>query len=458
MSIRGLQTGASGLIAAQKALEVTAHNLANVGTDGYTRQRVNQVNRPPDAGLAGGVQRLAPGNGVVVTGIERLADELASRAVRDTLATLGAEDASAGVLERLEGLLGGIDDGANRALSEMWAAWDALVLNPADAAARRGVLDASERFATVIRRAASDLRRTATEVATELADHTAEVNRLTAEVARLNTALGAQAGTGGFDGDIRDAVDRATARLAELVGATTRWADDGTAVVSIGSMPVVQGGRSSTLTLSGDPPVLTTADGGLVVRPAGRVGGLIATASVTLPELSAGLDGLAVAVRDAVNGLHASAAGRPTFDADGNPGGALFAGDGAATLRVVDGLVPSRVAAALTPNPADGNNALAISGLRTAPGPDGSTLGDRLRSLVADLGGRTAAARARRDAARGAAEVARDRRDRAAAVSVDEELTAMIRYQRAYQAAARVITAADEALDVLINRTGLVGR
>jgi flagellar hook-associated protein 1 FlgK len=50
------------------------------------------------------------------------------------------------------------------------------------------------------------------------------------------------------------------------------------------------------------------------------------------------------------------------------------------------------------------------------------------------------------------------RRDSVSGVSLDEEATDMIRFQRAYQAAARVITIVDETLDTIINRTGLVGR
>jgi flagellar hook-associated protein 1 FlgK len=105
-------------------------------------------------------------------------------------------------------------------------------------------------------------------------------------------------------------------------------------------------------------------------------------------------------------------------------------------------------------------NADALAGLRHELVAQGATisLDDSIRSLVAHVGELTAAAAsgARSQVALTAA--ADNSRVQAHGVSIDEEMVNLITYQRAYEAAARVMTAVDESLDTLINRTGLVGR
>jgi flagellar hook-associated protein 1 FlgK len=170
---------------------------------------------------------------------------------------------------------------------------------------------------------------------------------------------------------------------------------------------------------------------------------------------------LAVGLRDALNTAHSNG-----FDLDGNAGGPLFTGTGASTFSVDAAMTARRLAASATGAAADGNNALVISALR-----DGTIIGSvnapasltlRARDALADLTavvGVSAAAADRTEQMVGSALAAADaRRDEVSGVSIDEEMTQLMRYQRAYEAAARVVTAMDDVLDTLVNRLGLVGR
>jgi flagellar hook-associated protein 1 FlgK len=125
---------------------------------------------------------------------------------------------------------------------------------------------------------------------------------------------------------------------------------------------------------------------------------------------------------------------------------------------------PADLAAATNAGPPvpafDGTNADALSGLRhsLAAGGGTMTLGEDIRALVTELGAATAAGRAAAATNARQAQSAEASRTQVHGVSVDEEMVNLLTYQRAYEAAARVMTAVDEALDTLINRTGLVGR
>ena len=105
-------------------------------------------------------------------------------------------------------------------------------------------------------------------------------------------------------------------------------------------------------------------------------------------------------------------------------------------------------------------NAEALSALRDSLVADGGTLtvDDAMRNIVSFVGEMTASAISGARSQAALTSAAESARMQAHGVSIDEEMVNLITYQRAYEAAARVMTAVDESLDTLINRTGLVGR
>jgi flagellar hook-associated protein 1 FlgK len=198
-----------------------------------------------------------------------------------------------------------------------------------------------------------------------------------------------------------------------------------------------------------------------VALGAGELAGVVEIRDTTLASYRTSLNTLAKGIADAVNVLHQSGT-----DATGVAGLAFFsytAGNEAGSLAVNATIVadPRRVAAAGGPNrPGDGSIAASIADLRTALlfGTGSQTASDVYAGFVSRIGSDT---RQGTEMASNQALVVshlETRRESVSGVSLDEEATDMIRFQHAYQAAARVITAVDEMLDLLINRTGLVGR
>ena len=106
----------------------------------------------------------------------------------------------------------------------------------------------------------------------------------------------------------------------------------------------------------------------------------------------------------------------------------------------------------------DGTNALALAGLRTADRGDGQSHDDALRAAIVALGSEVASATRQAGAAAEIATTAELNRESMHGVSIDEEMVALVQYQRALEASTRVMTAADEMLNTIINRMGIVGR
>jgi flagellar hook-associated protein 1 len=213
---------------------------------------------------------------------------------------------------------------------------------------------------------------------------------------------------------------------------------------------------------AGNDPRITTTPGGTTLAVGGTAGGQLTALTTTIPEYSQGLDAIARRLVTDLNRVHSEG-----FDAAGNAGGVLMDdGAGGTGTTVTAGNIslrittPAQLAAAST-SPADlgaisgdGKNADRFSQLglgTTAPDAD-------YRALVVALG--VEASVAARDLTvqsviSGQVDAARES---VSGVNLDEEMTSMLSFQHAYNAAARMVTAIDEALDKLINGTGIVGR
>src|SRR5205823_888891 len=245
-------------------------------------------------------------------------------------------------------------------------------------------------------------------------------------------------------------------------GATASLQTDGSASVYLGGSSLVNGGSARLIAASGatrlddvaaTPVTLTWADNGTAVTPqSGQMASMLQTMNGALPHYSAQLDGVAANLAAAVNAVHTTG-----YDKAGNAGQPFFvSSDGgpvtAATIMV--GISnPDEVAASSDPaagGTLDGTNADAIAGIASSVGGPDQTY----RQLIADLGvaGQTADRQAGiQSSLMNAVDSAREAQS---GVNLDEEMTNLITYQRAYQAAARVMTTIDSALDTLINHTG----
>jgi flagellar hook-associated protein 1 FlgK len=287
-----------------------------------------------------------------------------------------------------------------------------------------------------------------------------EINQSLARVAELNVAILDASTSSGSPNDLMDQRDRLIDRLSELAGVSVAYETNGTARVSIGGISLVSGSNSRPLSFDESTGQLMHPSGVAVV-PGGEVRGLQLAVTEDIPALAARLDAFTIDLADALNITHAAG-----FTAAGAPGGPLVTYDplspaGTLTVAITS---PSELATASTAGPPyptyDGSIAQQLADLRSTPvvGGGSQSLTDSYRVFVAALGQESAAARTSAQTQAGLASAADIARTSSSGVSVDEEMVSLIEYQRMYEAAARVITTVDQALDTLINRMGVVGR
>jgi len=448
-----LHTSLTALRASQTGLDTASHNVANAHTPGYTRQRLELRANAPHQTTIGLL-----GAGVDVAQITRSRDDFLDRRVRGAAADAAHQGTRAELLGRTEAILAEPDQGVSGELTALWDAFEDLSLEPSEPAGRQQVLAALGSLTSRVRAVDAGWDALAADTADGAAQTVREANDLLARVAKLNADIPVASVRGTAPNDLMDERDLVADKLAALIGATAAVGADGTMTVTAGGVDLVDGVVATPLALGPGPAHAVTA-GGAAVDPGGRLGGRVAFLTGDLAAHRTALDDLAADLTAELNTRHAAG-----FDADGTPGGALLTYDpavGAGSLDVAAAVATDSrklAAAAATPVAAqDGRNARSLADLRDAA-VGGTTFDGRVRRLTVALAGDVAALRRSADAAEGLQVAASGARSNVTAVSIDEELVSVVQYQRSLEAASRVMTAVDQALDVLINRTGLVGR
>jgi flagellar hook-associated protein 1 len=452
----GLSTALTSLYANRRAMEVTGQNIANASTEGYSRQRVDM--RSIGGATVPGIHAQAPpvGSGVSVEQVHRLNDAFLDNRSRIEHANAEYLGGKQQLLTRVEQVFGEPGDTAIQSqLAEMWNSFGDLTNRPGDPAARTVVLQRASVVVDSVRGAAQSMGSLWQTSREQLDTVVAEINTTAKGVAEMNRVVQVTTASGQPANEVADERDRLVMKLAELTGARGIAREDGSVDVLLGGASLVNGGDARTLEAVGARVMAEQATTPLQMRwtdnntvaaiPSGKVAATLESLSVTLPDYMGQLDTVAAGLASAVNAQHTAG-----YDRDGNPGAAFFTGTTADTLQLAIS-DPDDVAAASTPGGSlAGGNADALADLAKLPdGPD-----KKYRQMVVDLGVFTQSVNRRTEIQTSVVQQIDTERAGQSGVNIDEEMTNLVAYERAYQAAAKVISTIDDMLDTLINRMG----
>jgi flagellar hook-associated protein 1 FlgK len=435
---------------------VTGNNIANVNTPGYSRQRVS-MQTGTTAESAIGVVAF----GVNASGVERIYDRFLGVQLDAETSGLGRWQAQQGMLDRVEVVFdesGGY--GLNQALSEFWNGWQDLVMNPSGTTERTVLAGNAQNLADAIRGKYTELEKVQTDIDGVVTGGLADVNRLTSGIAELNRKIAAIETTGGTANDFRDSRELALKELSEIISVSSYEDSQGQLVVSTGSgRTLVESGNTWALTTrvnsAGHVDVMwPDASSGTDISAeiaGGKIGGWLQVRDVKIDAYQTRLNDLAQGLITEVNTLHTGG-----FDLNGVAGAAFFTGTGAADIAMSSAILADtdRIAAAQTAAGAPGNagNAIAIHALRNelTLGGGTTTFDDAANSLVSLVGSDAAEAKVYAAHQADMTSYLQSYRDSVSGVALDEEMVNLVKFQAAYNAAAKMITMADDMLDTLL--------
>jgi flagellar hook-associated protein 1 FlgK len=430
--MQGLQTALSGLIAQQTALDTTGNNIANANTEGYSRETaLLEPNTPlPIAAISGYTGKGAQlGTGVTVATITRIRNQYLDAQYRTQNSALGAAQTQAETLTQAQTAFNEPSSaGIATQLSNFWSAWNSLATSPTSEAAKQGVVEAGEQLASTFKELSAQLATIssqATEKYNSLTGPSGEVEEIANQIAQLNGQIKLSEEASQPPNEMLDRRDLLLDKLSSLANITVTEQPDHTDTVTFGdaAKPLVEG------TTVNWPQALTEAAGG-------QLGALLnlTGAKGALTGLRTSLDEVASTLASTVNEHLVTP---------------FFSGETAATLAVA--VVSTEVEASGTKNPGGNEVAREIAALRGGAAEQGYA------TLVETVGSDVRATKDDVTTLQGTVASISDQRQSVSGVSLDEEMTNLITFQRGYQASARTLTVMSEMLETLIEHTGAVG-
>jgi flagellar hook-associated protein 1 FlgK len=348
---------------------------------------------------------------------------------------LGGLGATVAGLETIESALAEPgENGISAKLQTFWSDWEGLANDPESTAARQAVIEAGRSIGislAELNSQMSEARKVAASQFESIAGAGGEVETIAKELAALNETIRSSVSAGSQPNDLLDRRDMLLDQLSELGQVSVTEHKDGTVEVGFGgaAMPLVEGGEVNW------PQTLT--------EPKGKLGALLELSQPggTIDSFQTELNAFAEKFATAVNAIHTSAGGPAFFK--------FTPGTGASSLAVA-------VSAAEVQTSGDGSSggneiATAIGALR------GGEVDHLYAAFVTRVGTAMNEASKGETNAKSLVDTVQERRESVSGVSIDEEVTNLTSFQRAYEASARVMTVIDETLDILINRTGRAG-
>lgn len=459
-SFFGIELLRRALYAQQHGMSVTGHNIANVNTPGFARQEAVLATAPPSGGPSRQGTTVIMGTGVTVRGVRQHRDLFLDRQVRQQQQTLAEWQVRQELFSQVEAIFPEPStNGLGTVLGRFWNAWQELSLAPESTAARAALIEQAQTLSGAFRQAKQQIDDLRVQLDTLAVARVGQVNGLASEISDLNAQISRLEVSGTRANDLRDRralLYEEMTRLTDTVGVET---ETGELLVYLQGRQIVgPSGQTDQIVITpgapGSPHTFTHRDGGTVVFGRGDLAATVAARDSEIPRLLGQIDLIAGTIIAEVNAIHATG-----FSLAVPPeGGAFFVGTGAGDVAVRPDLAadPRRVAASASGEIGDGAVAMRVAQLRLARvlGDGTATIDDTYRGLVSEIGvaGREAGRQIENQQL--LLDQLRLRREAASGVSIDEEMTNMLRFQRAYEAAGRMMRAVDEMIQMILTDLG----
>ncbi|MBB2899683.1 flagellar hook-associated protein 1 FlgK [Kineococcus radiotolerans] len=448
----GINTASRALGAAQRGMETTGQNIANVNTPGYSRQRVEQSSSVLNQ-TGQFTQKYVPGDGVVVNGLTRVSDALATATARQDSAAAQEQATAASIWSGTENAIGDTGaSGLSENLKDLSSAWNDLASKAGTDGldgARSLVLTRSETVATQIVGMNTQLEEQYTQLGLQAETLSTQATTIAQNVAKLNTGIRETLASGASANELMDQRDQLLNQLSDITGSRVVNRENGTVDVLVGNATLVTGDFSYKLEIgtqvstTDKTPVGAGAErignqfvatiGGQAAGPvAGSLKATLDGANTTLVKQQGVLDGLATKLTNTVNKAYDGQFFKTSDPAFAAPVKASQLELAASTVRDSNG------------TSADRNYAKKVS---TAF----ADVKTQWRTDVTNLAASTQSANNRAELSAQVSLKSSAVRDGVSGVNLDEEMTNLVAYQHAYSAAAKVLTTMDEALQSLLN-------
>jgi flagellar hook-associated protein 1 FlgK len=448
LATMSLATGA--LAAEQSALTETANNVANVNTPGYSRKQPQFGENPPIV-----LGQLTFGTGVSLENAASIRDPILQIRIQQETGTQGELSAFVNAMQQVQTQFNNQGNDIGTQLSALFASISQLSTSPASIALRQGVLTAASNLASSISTTANNLESQQANLDLSVTQSVDQVNTLTQQIAKVNGQIAALENLHQDASAFIDQRDVLVGQLSNLIDVSQIKTESQISLTTSNGTALVAGTQAFTLTTQPDPSGLEHifSQGNDVTSQlnSGQLGGLLQIRDHKIPSLLVSLNTLAAGISNSFNAANASG-----FDLNGHQGADIFvppaaSGAGAAAGMAVAITDPALIAASSDGSAGSNGNLANFSAIHDQTTFNGETPSDFYGSLIFSIGNDVSSGSIEQQASQLVLQQLQDQRGSISGVSLDEEAGNLVQYQRAYDAAARVVDTVNQMLETLIN-------
>jgi len=442
-----LSIAVRALYAQEGSIDATSNNISNVDTPGYSRETPILTEAPPlDLG------QISMGNGVDFGGVQSIRDNVLDLRIDQETQQQSQLTSYAGYMNQVQSLFSETQgSGLSDAINSFFNSFQQLDGNPTDTPTRQAVISAGQDLASAFQQTGEQLTAIQQGADQEVVQTVQQINADTSQLADLNQQVSSLGANSEQADMLQDSQYQVLNNLSQLVDVAVTHASNGSlTVTTTNGTALVAGGQSFALSTdtnasTGFQDIFSQGSDVTSSFNGGQLAGLLEARDQSIPTVSTSLDNLAAGIINAVNSQSLKG-----YDLNGAKGANFFepvvqpspgSNAGAAENMAVAITDPSQVAASSNGTQGDNANALALANIQNAAVVNGKTATDFYADLVSTVGNDVSTATDEQESVGLVLTQLQNQQSDTSGVSLDEEAANLIQYQRAYEAAAEVVSA-----------------
>ncbi len=433
----------------QKALEVTSNNIANASDPNFSRQRVDF-----SALQANTAETLAVGDGVEISDIKRLRDQFTENQIIAYTQSDSYNEKKAELLSNLESVLSEPSDlGLSNLLGEFFNSWEELSVNPENAQLRTNVVQSAENLSNKLKNIYDGFTTLRGDLEEQAVENVDLLNKYVSEIKTLNDEIFRLGVTDSNSNALLDRRDELILELSNIANINVSYDSDNMANITIGGVYAVDRYYSAQFKVVEDNGNLSiqTVDGISKLKlTKGSLGAIVETANTTIPGYLSYLDTVGNSIVENVNSIHESGY---TNTEPPLTGIKFFDSYDKGNLVINSNIKSDVNFIATSADGTNGNNdiALQIAELSNAKIINGQSLVTSYSNFVSGIGNTISMCKLNNESNSLVLQQLEQQKSSYSGVSLDEEMTNVLQFQKSYEAAAKLIKVADELFEILLN-------
>ncbi len=433
----------------QNAMNVSAHNIANAANSSYSRQKVVLGTEDPEKGA-----KFMWGTGVKIATIERVRDTLIDKQMINNQYAYSGNEKQSLILSQLEQVFSEPSDlGLSSLMTEFFNSWDQLAVTPNSIPLRNDVVVAAKNLSSRVEGINNDIDTIKYDIFSEMQGQVDSLNYYLKEIRGLNQQINQYANGTQSANDLLDSRSNMIDELSKLANISVTYDNYDNATISVGGVFAVDASVNIEFEVINDGGELYVGpvnSGAAVNLKGGELFALTETYSETIPKYQNYIDTLFKQLVDSVNSVHSTGS---TIESTPRTGINFFKEYKDGKLVIDDEILTDVKNIAVSSDGTDGNGDLAaqLGALSSNKVISGTTFEGYYNSLISEVGNDKVSSDRLAEASKLVVEQLENQRASVSGVSVDEEMTDIIKFQRSYDASARLIKIANEMLDTLMS-------